>query len=295
MSFLDRIAGAPISWGVDGSPGWGYLMDPERVLAEMREVGLRATELGPDGYLPADVADLQAMLDRNDLAMVGGFVPAVLYQSDTAEEQLAYVDRASAQLAGTGAEVMVLGPDSHHPGYDRSIELSEDQWEVFFDNLDRVIDIAASHGLTTALHPHWGMAVERQHHVERVLEDSRVPLCIDTGHLALAGADPVEVAEMASGRVAHVHLKDVEPNLAERVRSGDIPFRRAVIEGLFRPVGEGIVDVKAFISTLEDGGYTGWYVLEQDKVLDADPDPGAGPIVDARATVKALRDFEQEM
>lgn len=291
MSLLDRIAGAPITWGVDGSPGWGHLMDRERVLAEMKEVGLRATELGPDGYLASDVGELKELLDRFGLEMVGGFVPAVLYQADRAADQLAYVDRASTQLAGTGAEVMVLGPDSHHPGYDVSIELTEDQWGVFFENLSRVIDIAGSHGLVTALHPHWGMAVERMHHVERLLEASSVALCIDTGHLALAGADPVKVAEMATGRVAHVHLKDVDPDLAERVRSGDLAFRQGVIEGLFRPIGSGIVDVKAFIETLEGNGYDGWYVLEQDAVLDAEPEPGAGPIADARASVAVLAEL----
>src|SRR5918911_1202315 len=48
-----RIAGAPISWGVCEVPGWGYQRGPDKVLAEMREVGLLATELGPEGFLPA--------------------------------------------------------------------------------------------------------------------------------------------------------------------------------------------------------------------------------------------------
>lgn len=295
MSLLDRIAGAPITWGVDGSPGWGHLMDRERVLAEMKEVGLRATELGPDGYLASDVGELKELLDRFGLEMVGGFVPALLYRPDRAAEQLAYVERASSQLAGTGAEVMVLGPSSHHAGYDVSVELTDGEWSVFFENLARVIDIAGSHGLTTALHPHWGMAVERMHHVERLLESSSVAFCIDTGHLALAGADPVKVAEMATGRVAHVHLKDVDPELGERVRSGDLAFRQGVIEGLFRPIGSGIVDVKAFIETLEGNGYDGWYVLEQDAVLDAEPEPGAGPIEDARASVAVLAELAREL
>jgi inosose dehydratase len=295
MSLLDRIAGAPITWGVDGSPGWGHLMDRERVLAEMKEIGLRATELGPDGYLASDVGELKEVLDRHGLEMVGGFVPAVLYQADRAADQLAYVERASAQLAGTGAGVMVLGPDSHHPGYDVSIDLADDEWGVFFENLRRVIDIAGSHGLVTALHPHWGMAVERMHHVERLLGSSEVDLCIDTGHLALAGADPVKVAEMATGRVAHVHLKDVDPDLAERVRAGDLAFRQGVIEGLFRPIGSGIVDVKAFIETLEGSGYDGWYVLEQDAVLDSEPEPGKGPIEDARASVAVLTELARDL
>ena len=43
-----RIAGAPISWGVCEVPGWGHQLAPDRVLTEMREVGLAATEVGPD-------------------------------------------------------------------------------------------------------------------------------------------------------------------------------------------------------------------------------------------------------
>ncbi len=101
---MSRIAGAPITWGVDGSPGWGYLMDRERVLAEMQEVGMHATELGPDGYLPNDPEELRLLLDRFGLSLVGGFVPAVLYREDMAEEQLDYVARACRTLAGCGSE-----------------------------------------------------------------------------------------------------------------------------------------------------------------------------------------------
>ena len=57
-----KIAGAPISWGVCEVPGWGYQLTPERVLTEMRDVGLSATELGPEGFLPSDPAQLTALL-----------------------------------------------------------------------------------------------------------------------------------------------------------------------------------------------------------------------------------------
>ncbi len=49
-----RIAGAPISWGVSEVPGWGYQLGPDRVLTQMRDVGLSATEFGPEGFLPDD-------------------------------------------------------------------------------------------------------------------------------------------------------------------------------------------------------------------------------------------------
>ena len=99
-NLMSRIAGAPITWGVDGSPGWGYLMDADRVLREMAQIGLRATELGPDGYLPEDPAELRKTLDEYDLDLIGGFVPAVLHRADVEEAQLAYVERAAQRWPG---------------------------------------------------------------------------------------------------------------------------------------------------------------------------------------------------
>ena len=290
MTFLGRIAGAPITWGVDGSPGWGHLMGAERVLAEMKQIGLSATELGPDGYLASTTEELQSLLERSGLAMVGGFIPAVLYVPELSAENLEYIDRAAATLAATGAPVMVLGPDSPHAGYDIPIDLNDTEWDTFLANLGETIEIASRHGLRTALHPHWGMAVVRQEHVERVLAKTNVDLCIDTGHLALAGADPVEMAKAATGRVAHVHLKDLDPGLAERVRSGSLAFRQAVIDGLFVPLGSGSVDVRGFIEALENDDYHGWYVIEQDIVLDTEPGPGEGPIIAAAESFSFLED-----
>ena len=77
---LSRVAGAPITWGADASAGWGYLMDPARVMSEMREAGLSATELGPDGFLPSDPQELKDFVAGYGMSMVGGFVPAILYR-----------------------------------------------------------------------------------------------------------------------------------------------------------------------------------------------------------------------
>ena len=288
-----RIAGAPITWGVDGSPGWGFLMDRDRVMAEMREVGLSATEIGPDGYLPTDPAELRAYVAGYDLEVVGGFVPAVLHMDDRFEAGLPYVERASRALSAAGAKVLVLGPSSHLDGYDTSIQLDDEEWATFFVNLRRLQDIAEANGLSTGLHPHWGMAVERPEHVERVLAGSDVDICLDTGHLYIGGADPVEVARAAAGRVNHVHVKDVVGELAEQVRTGETTFKQATLDGMFPPAGDGDVDLKGVIEVLEADGFDGWYVLEQDVSLEADPAPGEGPVVDADKSVRYLRSLAE--
>ena len=73
-----KIAGAPISWGVCEVPGWGYQVRADRVLKEMREVGLVATELGPEGFLPSDPAAMTGVLSEHGLQAVGGFTLATI-------------------------------------------------------------------------------------------------------------------------------------------------------------------------------------------------------------------------
>ena len=167
--------------------------------------------------------------------------------------------------------------------------MTEQEWTIFLANLQKVIDIAGAEGLATSLHQHWGMAIERPHHIDRLLADSDVEFCLDTGHLFVGGADVVATARAAKGRVSHVHLKDVDRAMAEQVRNGELPFRQAVIDGIFKPLGEGDVDIAGFIAELEASGYDAWYVLEQDLVLDEDPAEGEGPIADARTSLDFLR------
>lgn len=294
-NLMDRIAGGPITWGVDGSPGWGHLMEADRVMSEMRDSGLSATELGPNGFLPADPDELVDYVKGFGLHVVTGFVPAVLYRDTALAEQLAYVDRATAQLARAGSQVMVLGPDSHYDGYDTEVEMDDDEWKTFLANLNRVMYIAGENGLKTAVHPHWGMAIARQQHVERMLDSCDAGVCLDTGHLYLAGCDPLDIAKMAGDRIDHVHLKDVDDSLGDRVRSGELPFRQATIDGMFVPVGEGGVDISGVVNHLEKNGYQGWYVLEQDCALASDPEPGEGPKADAVASVEYLQRLADEL
>ena len=289
--FLSRIAGAPITWGVDGSPGWGYLMDRNRVLREMQSVGLHATELGPDGYLPTQPEELDPLLGQYDLSLVGAFVPLLLYRPDRIAENLAYADRAAATLSGAGADILVLGPSSHLDGYDTSVTLSDEEWGWFAENARSVTEISEARGVTAALHPHWGMAVARPDHIERVLDTCPVGICLDTGHVYLGGGDPIEVARMAGDRVVHVHLKDVDGVMADEVRSGKRVFRQSVIDGLFTPLGQGAVDIAGVIRHLEASGFNGWYVLEHDQALAAAPGIDDGPINEAQTSMEFLREL----
>ncbi|WP_396928383.1 sugar phosphate isomerase/epimerase family protein [Mycolicibacterium sp.] len=281
-----KIAGAPISWGVCEVPGWGYQLDPERVLSEMGQAGLSATELGPEGFLPAEPGELTALLHRHGLSCVGSFAPVVLH--DAGHDPVPDVTGVLDSLVAAGASMLVLAAATGTDGYDSRPDLDDDQWSTLLTNLDRLAAAAAERGITAVLHPHVGTLVETGEEVARVLAGSTISLCLDTGHLLIGGTDPLQLARAVPGRIAHTHLKDVDATLAARVQSGELTYTEAVAQGMYTPLGTGDVDIAGIVATLRDNGFDGWFVLEQDTILDGEPS-GQGPLRDVLASVAYLQ------
>jgi inosose dehydratase len=282
-----KVAAAPISWGVIEIPDWGYQMAPDRVLEEMKAVGFDATELGPPGYLPGDPIACRELLDRHGLRLVAGFLATVLHEPRP--ETLDEVNKQAALLAAAGAEMLVLAASLPGDSYEGRDRLSPDGWHRLSKSLAAAESIAASHGLGLSFHPHVGTAVESREDVQRLLDTTAVNLCLDTGHLFLGGTDPVLLAEQAGARVTHVHLKDVDLKVAGKFLSRELTYASAVREGLYQPLGRGGIDIQAVFGRLAEAGYQGWFVLEQDTALTAEPEPAGGPAEVARQSLDYFR------
>lgn len=285
---LDRLAGAPISWGVCEVPGWGPQLPPAQVLGEMAGLGLRATELGPVGYLGRDPGAVRAQLGAFGLALLGGFVPVVLHDPARWDDTRRAAHDAAALLAGAGADLFITAVVVDE-GWSPRVELNEDGWRDLVAGLGILDSICSEHGLTQVLHPHVGTLVETAADVRRVLDASDVLWCLDTGHLAIGGTDPVAFARDHHDRVGHVHLKDVRMDIAARVATGELDLQGATRLGLFSPLGQGDVPIAEVVATLGAVGYTGWYVLEQDVALSGEePLPGAAPATEVGASIEYL-------
>lgn len=283
-----RIAGAPITWGVCEVPGWGVQLDRDAVLSEIAAAGFQATELGPPGFLPEDPSELSALLKQHRLSLVAGFVPVVLHRPAVLDQALAQVRESAETLAGAGGQVLVLAAQAGNTSYETSLELSDDDWQEMRRGLTAVEQISEECGLTLVLHPHYGTLIERECDVRRLLETTTVKLCLDTGHLILGGSDPLAISNLAAGRIAHVHLKDVNLELAQRVRSGEIGYRDAVSRGLYRPLGAGGAKIEETVRSLRRSGYEGWYVIEQDIVIQ-ESSSGDEPLRNARQSLVFLQ------
>lgn len=288
--FLSRVSGAPISWGVSEQPGWGVRLPARRVLDELTDSGLRAIEHGDTGFFPLDDAEANALFAEYDVEMIAAFVPLLLHDADRRSEALERATAAARRISALGGSTFVTAAVFEYDW--RTPEtIPAAQYAVLAESLKRVDDIAEAHGLTQVLHPHLNTVVETARDVELTLEASDVRWCMDSGHLAVGGVDPVAFTRENAARIAHAHLKDVDLSVAPKVLSRELPDMKAgVSAGLFQPFGRGDVAIDACVLALEAAGYDGWYVMEQDTFVPAMPPEGEGPVVDLRTSLAYLRD-----
>jgi inosose dehydratase len=263
------------------------MLPPERVLAEMASLGITATELGPIGYLPSDPRELRDLLGEHGLGLVGAFVPLVLHESSLAQAR-AVMEGVMPLMAALEGELLVAAAVTDARWSPR-IPLEPDGWARVVGNFHELSELAAARGLTLALHPHVGTLVETAEDIDAVLAQGEVDWCLDTGHLAIGGTDPVEFAAANARRIVHVHLKDVDMELAGCLRSGELSLVEATKRGLFRPLGDGDAPIDAVVEQLDRHGYERWLVLEQDTTLTGEEPPvGRGPVIDVQRSIDYL-------
>lgn len=111
------------------------------------------------------------------------------------------------------------------------------------------------------------------------------------GHLAIGGTDPVDFARRAADRVGHVHLKDVRMDLVPALMDRSTSIMEGVQAGLFPPLGQGDLPLGDVVRELEQAGYQGWYVIEQDTAITgAMPEPGEGPVRGVEESLRYLHE-----
>jgi inosose dehydratase len=126
-------------------------------------------------------------------------------------------------------------------------------------------------GRPLVYHPHTGTFVETPQEVEWLMQSTdpeMVGLCLDVGHYIVGGGDPVEAVRRYGRRIRHVHMKDVDPTVLQRLRRGEIPdFLEALKARIFTELGNGALDVLGVVGELNRIDYNGWLMCEQDTTL----------------------------
>ena len=148
--------------------------------------------------------------------------------------------------------------------------LTADGWDTLARGANRIArEVRAATGLRTVFHHHCATFVETPEEIDELMtrtDPSLVGLCLDTGHCAFGGGNPVATLDRWRSRVWHVHLKDCEPAIKARASREAWDYPRSIREGVFCELGKGEVDFAAVLSVLHRTGYQGWLVVEQDVI-----------------------------
>jgi inosose dehydratase len=288
------VGTAPDSWGV-----W-FSSDPKqtpwnRFMDEVVEAGYEWIEIGPPGYLPEDAATLRKELDKRKLKTCGTYVMDDLSSPTIWPTLQKQTEKTSALVAELGGKFIVLigaiYSDLFTGKQIAPARLDEEHWKRMIENTHRVADIALGRfGLTVVYHPHAETNIEYEDQIERFLFDTdpkRVQLCLDTGHHAYRGGDPVAFMRKHHPRIPYLHLKSVDGDLQRKVARENIPFAKAVAIDLFCEPSKGAVNFIAFRDLLREIDYTGFGIVEQDMY----PAPFDKPLPISKRTRQYLKDI----
>ncbi|NLW21098.1 MAG: myo-inosose-2 dehydratase [Clostridiales bacterium] len=264
---------APIGWCNDDMPELGAENTFRQIVSEMALAGFQGTEIG--NKYPKDPVELKQELDLRGLRVASRWFSSFLL-SQPYEQVASDFARELDFLLAVGARRINVSEQS------RSIQgqmdtpvlgeakpvMSEADWARLTQGLDRLGEMALVRGVRLCYHHHMGTVVQTAEETDRLMDstDPRyVYLCYDTGHFTFAGEDPLLMLDKHAGRVGHVHLKDMRPQVVAQVKEQGWSFLRAVREGAFTVPGDGAVDFGPILKRLSKANYEGWLLVEAEQ------------------------------
>jgi len=278
-----EVANAPVSFGIfELTESAGDLPEADDVAGAVAAAGYDGIDLGPVGYLGSD--DIAGRLRRHGLSLAGGWVALRFPDPNGFEKDLAELDQAlevftaavevdpdnppKPTLADAGSQARRDNPGR---GTDLpELGLDDDGWRTLARNVSRAADACRARGLEPTFHHHACTYVEAPHEIERLLEETDIGLCLDSGHLVLGGGDPLDALKSWAGRINHIHVKDCRLEVLRRVVEAGEGMEAVWERGAFCELGTGDVDVDGFLAGVAGLGYEGWIVVEQDTIPSAD-------------------------
>lgn len=300
------ITCAPCCWGVDDVKN-PHLPSWRQVLDEAAAAGFGGLELGPYGYMPLDAGVVSAALAERNLSIVAGTIfddlvspanrTALLRQTDEICALITALPRPvthrGQRVAAPYLTVMDFGHDARDfaAGHsDRAARLDDDAWAGMIETIRAIAERARDrYGVRAVIHPHAGGHIEFDDELERLVRDipaDLAGLCLDTGHLAYAGMDPVDTLRRYWSRVDYIHFKDIDAEIFADVMGKRIRFFDACAEGVMCPIGRGSIDYAAIRALLTEKGYGGFITIEQER----DPRNAGSVLADLAASRAFLRD-----
>ena len=267
-----KLGIAPIAWTNDDMPDLGSENTFEQCVSEMALAGFEGCEVG--NKYPKDTAVLKKALDMRGLQIANQwFSSFVLTQPMEKVEkdfiaQCEFLKAMGAKRIGASEQSFSIQGQMNTPVFDAKYVMNDGEWDKFAKGMNRLGEIANSMGIKLVYHHHMGTVVQTAEEIDRMMDmtdPDKFALLYDTGHLAYCGQDYLAVLKKYAKRIAHVHLKDVRPEVVEKVKKEKLSFLQGVRAGAFTVPGDGCIDFASVFDELDKSGYEGWMIVEAEQ------------------------------
>lgn len=267
-----KLGIAPIAWTNDDMPDLGSENTFEQCVSEMALAGFEGCEVG--NKYPKDTAVLKKALDMRGLQIANQwFSSFVLTQPMEKVEkdfiaQCEFLKAMGAKRIGASEQSFSIQGQMNTPVFDAKYVMDDGEWDKFAKGMNRLGDIANSMGIKLVYHHHMGTVVQTAEEIDRMMDmtdPDKFALLYDTGHLAYCGQDYLAVLKKYAKRIAHVHLKDVRPEVVEKVKKEKLSFLQGVRAGAFTVPSDGCIDFAPVFDELDKSGYEGWMIVEAEQ------------------------------
>jgi inosose dehydratase len=259
----------------------------EEKVADLAAIGFPAFETF--GHVieqyPGGAPAFKDLLDRHGLRYAASYCARTYIDPARAPDDVAQVMEWARLSKGVGAETIVVSCQRREkPSYTR--EEYAGLARTFNELGGRIRDEL---GLRTALHPHTGTPVESPEEIAMVVEALDPRACAfgpDTGQIAQAGGDAVEVVRRYRDAVGHVHVKDYGGKPVSRGPDGSTDDPTGYVG--YVPVGSGVIDFAAMFRDLREAGFDGWLMVELDGTARSPRPPKEAAAMSYRGLTEAV-------
>ena len=268
-----RLGIAPIAWTNDDMPDLGKENTFEQCVSEMALAGFTGSEVG--NKYPKDTEVLKKALELRGVEICNQWFSSFLLTKPFEEvekefrAQLAFLKAMGSKIIGASEQSYSVQGQMETPVFGHKYVMNDEEWNTLCQGLNKLGKIAKEeYGISLTFHHHMGTVVQTAAETERLMEGTDpeyVSLLFDSGHFAYCGEDPVAMVTKYVDRIKHVHLKDIRPEVVEKVKAEDMSFLAGVRAGAFTIPGDGCVDFDSIFKVLEEADYAGYMVVEAEQ------------------------------
>jgi len=253
--------------GITTNTRGGWEKDVFLSFREAHEAGFRYVESFINYFMPflEKPSELQKKIDGIGVKFVtisnGG--PLEMAFEDPSKRQKLLDDhmRLVRFIKQLGCDHLKVNTNVRRPTGTTSEDLKE--MALTLNELGKRI---TAEGLKFGVHPHMWTQLENRREIDTIAEttDARyVNFVLDTGHITMAGIDPLELTRAYGLRIIEFHLKDVTPDnrggARQRRERNDV-----MKDPIFFELGKGGVDFRGIKAHLDKIAWQGWLTVELD-------------------------------